>query len=134
VNPEVRSQKPESNRLAPAKSFEQLIVWQKSHQFVLGVYRFTDAFPRNEIYGLTSQLRRAAVSIPANIAEGFKKRGRPDKVRFLNIAQGSLEECRYYLILATDLHYGETVQLDSQLEEISKLLGSYSAKILASGF
>jgi len=134
VNPEVRIQKSESNRLAPAKSFEQLIVWQKSHQFVLGVYRFTDAFPRNEIYGLASQLRRAAVSIPANIAEGFKKRGRADKVRFLNIAQGSLEECRYYLILAKDLNYGETVQLDSQLEEISKLLGSYSAKILASGF
>ena len=134
MNPEVRIQKSESNRLAPAKSFEQLIVWQKSHQFVLGVYRFTDAFPRNEIYGLASQLRRAAVSIPANIAEGFKKRGRADKVRFLNIAQGSLEECRYYLILAKDLNYGETVQLDSQLEEISKLLGSYSAKILASGF
>jgi four helix bundle protein len=134
VNPEVRIQKSESNRLAPAKSFEQLIVWQKSHQFVLGVYRFTDAFPRNEIYGLASQLRRAAVSIPANIAEGFKKRGRADKVRFLNTAQGSLEECRYYLILAKDLNYGETVQLDSQLEEISKLLGSYSAKILASGF
>ncbi|MGB7768652.1 MAG: four helix bundle protein [Verrucomicrobiia bacterium] len=134
MNPEVRSQKPESNRLAPAKSFEQLNVWQKSHQFVLGVYRFTDAFSRNEIYGLTAQLRRAAVSIPANLAEGFKKLGRADKVRFLNIAQGPLEECRCYLILAKDLHYGETVQLDSQLEEISKLLGSYSAKILASGF
>jgi four helix bundle protein len=134
MNPESRIQNSESNRLAPAKSFEQLIVWQKAHQFVLGVYRFTDAFPRSEIYGLTSQLRRAAVSIPANIAEGFKKRGRPDKVRFLNIAQGSLEECRYYLILAKDLNYGETTQLSSRLEEISKLPGSYSAKILASGF
>ena len=138
MNEEVRSQNPESgmgtSRLAPAKSFEQLIVWQKAHQFVLGVYRFTDNFPRNEMYGLTSQLRRAAVSIPANIAEGFKKRGRADKVRFLNIAQGSLEECRYYLILAKDLNYGEITQLNSQLEEVSKLLGAYSAKILASGF
>jgi four helix bundle protein len=138
MNEEVRSQNPESgmgtSRLAPAKSFEQLIVWQKAHQFVLGVYRFTDNFPRSEIYGLTSQLRRAAVSIPANIAEGFKKRGRADKVRFLNIAQGSLEECRYYLILAKDLNYGETAKLHSQLEEVSKLLGAYSAKILASGF
>jgi four helix bundle protein len=138
MNEEVRSQESESrmgtSRLAPAKRFEQLIVWQKAHQFVLGVYRFTDNFPRAEIYGLTSQLRRAAVSIPANIAEGFKKRGRADKVRFLNIAQGSLEECRYYLILAKDLNYGDTGKLQPQLEEASKLLEVYSAKILASGF
>jgi four helix bundle protein len=138
MNEEVRNQNPESrmgtSRLAPAKSFEQLIVWQKAHQFVPGVYRFTDNFPRSEIYGLTSQLRRAAVSIPANVAEGFKKRGRADKVRFLNIAQGPLEECRYYLILAKDLKYGETTQLNSQLEEVGKLPGAYSAKILASGF
>lgn len=134
MNSEARIQEPESKYLAPAKSFEQLIVWQKAHQFVLGVYHFTEGFPHNEIYGLTSQLRRAAVSIPANIAEGFKKRGRADKVRFLNIAQGSLEECRYYLILAKDLNYGDIIQLNSQLEEVSKLLGSYSTKILASGF
>jgi four helix bundle protein len=136
VNTEYRIQEPESGagtkHLAPAKSFAQLIVWQKAHQFVLGVYHFTENFPRNEIYGLTSQLRRAAVSIPANIAEGFKKRGRPDKVRFLNIAQGSLEECRYYLILAKDLNYGDIAPLNLQLEEVSKLLGAYSAKILAS--
>ena len=84
----------------PAKSFQDLLVWQKSHQFVLGVYGLTKNFPRSETYGLTSQFRRAAVSIPANIAEGFRKRGKADKVRFLNIAQGSLEECRYYLILS----------------------------------
>src|ERR1700727_1364184 len=125
MNPEARIQEPESKRLAPAKSFEQLIVWQKSHQFVLGVYRLTDNFPRTEIYGLTSQLRRAAVSIPANIAEGFKKRGRADKVRFLNIAQGSLEECRCYLILAKDLNYGDAVKLQPQLKETSKLLEAY---------
>jgi four helix bundle protein len=134
MNPEARIQNPELKRLAPAKSFEQLIVWQKAHQFVLGIYRLTDNFPRTEIYGLTSQLRRAAVSIPANIAEGFKKRGRADKVRFLNIAQGSLEECRYYLILAKDLNYGDTAQLQPKLEEVSKLLEAYAAKILASGF
>jgi four helix bundle protein len=134
MNPESRIQEPESIQRAPAKSFLQLIVWQKAHQFVLGVYRFTDVFPRAEIYGLTSQLRRAAVSIPANIAEGFKKRGRADKVRFLNIAQGSLEECRYYLILANDLNYGDISNLQPQLEETSKLLATYVAKILASGF
>jgi four helix bundle protein len=135
VNTESRSQKPEGEkRLAPARSFEQLIVWQKAHQFVLGVYRFTETFPRKEMYGLTSQFRRAAVSIPANIAEGFKKRGRADKVRFLNIAQGSLEECRYYLILAKDLNYGDASAIRSQLEETSKLLEAYASKILASVF
>ena len=118
----------------PAKSFEQLIVWQKAHQFVLDAYQFTERFPRKEIFGLTAQFRRAAISIPANIAEGFKKRGRADKVRFLNIAQGSLEECRYFLILAKDLRYGDISRLQPQLEEASKLLESYSAKILASGF
>ncbi len=81
----------------PAKSFEDLIVWQKAHQLVLAVYRMSEGFPKSEVYGLTAQLRRATVSIPANIAEGFKKRTKADKARFLNIAQGSLEECRYYL-------------------------------------
>jgi four helix bundle protein len=85
MNPEARIQESEAIRRAPAKSFEQLIVWQKAPQLVLGVYRFTENFPRSETYGLTSQLRRAAVSVPANIAEGFKKRGRADKVRYLNI-------------------------------------------------
>jgi four helix bundle protein len=132
MNPESRIQEPELKRLAPAKNFGQLIVWQKAHQFVLGVYRLTENFPNKEIYGLTAQLRRAAVSIPANIAEGFKKRGRADKARFLNIAQGSLEECRYYLVLTKDLNYGDISQLNSQLEEVSKLLESYTSKILAS--
>jgi four helix bundle protein len=134
MNREARIQESESKRPAPAKSFEQLIVWQKAHQFVLNAYRFTENFPRHEIYGLTSQLRLAAVSIPANIAEGFKKRGRADKARFMNIAQGSLEECRYYLILAKDLNYGDTTQLQPQLEEVSKLLEAYASKILASEF
>lgn len=74
---------------SPAQKFEDLIVWQKAHQFVLDVYQLTKSFPREELYGLSSQFRRAAVSIAANIAEGFKKRGRADKVRFMNIAQGS---------------------------------------------
>jgi four helix bundle protein len=117
----------------PAKSFEDLIVWQKAHQFVLGIYRLTDNFPKTETYGLTSQLRRAAVSIPANIAEGFKKSGRADKVRFMNIAQGSVEECRYYLILAKDLGYGDTQMLMPQLEEVSKLLEAYASAILDAG-
>ena len=87
----------------PAATFEDLVVWQKAHLFVLAVYRLSQTFPRSEIYGLLSQFRRAAVSIAANIAEGFRKRGRADKLRFFNIAQGSIEECRYYLILTKDL-------------------------------
>ncbi|MDQ5845648.1 MAG: four helix bundle protein [Acidobacteriota bacterium] len=116
----------------PARNFQELIVWQKAHQLVLNVYRLSKAFPREEIYGLTSQFRRAAISVAANIAEGFKKRGRADKVRFMNVAEGSLEECRYYLILTRDLGYGDPLELLAQLEEVSKLLGSYSGAIKAS--
>jgi four helix bundle protein len=118
---------------SPAKSFQDLIVWQKAHKFVLTVYHYSDYFPQKEIYGLTSQFRRAAISIAANIAEGFKKKGRNDKARFLNIAQGSLEECRYYIVLAKDLGYGDNPDLLSQLEEVSKLLEKYAAAILDSG-
>jgi four helix bundle protein len=116
----------------PAKTFAELIVWQKEHAFVLAVYKLTDAFPKSEIYGLSSQLRRAAVSIPANIAEGLKKRGATDKARFMNIAQGSLEEVQYYLILAHDLAYADTSSLRLQLDEVSRLLEGYSSAILAS--
>lgn len=118
----------------PAKSFQDLIVWQKAHQFVLAVYNYSDYFPQKEIYGLTSQFRRAAISIAANIAEGFKKKDVADKARFLNIAQGSLDECRYYLILAKDLGYGDSPELLPQLEEVSKLLEKYTTTILNSGF
>lgn len=114
----------------PAKKFEDLVVWQKAHQFVLVVYRLTQLFPKSEIYGLSSQFRRAAVSIAANIAEGFKKRGNADKLRFLNIAQGSLEESRYYLILTRDLEYGDVAELRALLAEVSKLLEAYSKAIL----
>lgn len=118
----------------PAKTFEDLIVWQKAHQFLLSVYKYTSAFPKEEVYGLTSQFRRAAISIAANIAEGFKKRGKKDKRKFLNISQGSTEECRYYLILSRDLNYGTNTELAEKLTEVSKLLESYSAAILNSEF
>jgi four helix bundle protein len=116
----------------PAQRFEDLIVWQKAHRWVLAVYRYSAGFPKQEVYGLTSQIRRAAVSVPANIAEGFKKRGARDKARFLNVAQGSLEECRYYLILCRDLGYGTKPELISQLIEVSKLLQIYVKTICAS--
>lgn len=115
-----------------AKSFQDLIVWQKAHRLVLAIYHYTEEFPKKEIYGLTSQFRRAAISIPANIAEGFKKRGRNDKARFMNTAQGSLEECRYYLILANDLGYGANQDLMLQLDEVGRLLARYHDRIVAS--
>ena len=100
-------------------------LWRKAHAWVLAVYKFTELFPRHELFGLTSQLRRAAVSVPANFAEGFKKRSRADKIRIYNIAQGSLEECRYFLILSRDLRYGDSVALMVPLEEISRMLEGY---------
>ena len=112
-------------RLPAAQSFMDLIVWQKAHAFVLSVYRSTRKFPREELYGLTSQMRRSAVSIPSNIAEGFRRRSRLDKGRMLNIAQGSLEECRYQLILATDLKYELEPNMIDALEEVSRLLNAY---------
>ena len=115
---------------AVAKSFQDLLVWQKAHQFVLAVYNYSDYFPQKEVYGLTSQFRRAAISIPANIAEGFKKKSKTDQARLMNIAQGSLEECRYYLILAKDLGYGDNPELMPLLEEVSKMLGKYIAVLL----
>lgn len=115
-----------------ARSFRDLLVWRKAHEFVLAIYAFTAAFPRQETYGLAAQMRRAAVSIPANIAEGFRRRGKVDKARFMNLAEGSLEECRYYLILAQDLEYGDPSKLAGAAEEVSRLLSAYAAAILTS--
>lgn len=115
-----------------AKSFQDLIVWQKAHAFVMGVYNATRDFPKEEQYGLISQFRRAAVSIPANIAEGFRRHSEVDKARFLNISEGSLEECRYYLILAHDLNYLNKTTLWDLSEEVGKLLNAYRRAILAS--
>jgi len=115
-----------------AQTFQDLIVWQKAHAFVLGIYEVTRSFPKEELYGLTSQLRRAAVSIPANIAEGFRKQSPADKARFLNISEGSLEECRYYLILANDLDYLNITALWNLSEEVGKLLNAYQRAILSS--
>lgn len=115
--------------MAATQKFEELIVWQRAHQFVLLVYRITAGFPKDELYGLTSQFRRAAISIAANIAEGYVKRTKPEKIRFLNISQGSVEECRYYIILSRDLKYTTDDALGSLLEEVSKLLNSYTRAI-----
>ena len=114
-------------------SFENIQAWQKAHTFVLLVYRITLSFPNEEKFGLVSQFRRAAVSIEANIAEGYKKISKADKLRFLNIAQGSLEECRDYIILSRDLEYISTEQfceLYDSIEVASKLLNGYCNGII----
>ncbi len=116
---------------SPAKSFEDLEVWQIAHQLTLLVYRFSEMLPVIEEYGLKSQIRRAAVSVPANIAEGFKKRGLRDKMRYYNIAQGSLEECRYFLILIRDLGYGDPEKLLAKVGSIQNLLGTYIKRLMS---
>jgi four helix bundle protein len=111
------------NKQGKAERFEDLEVWKKAHKLVLGIYKLTRDFPKEEKFGLVSQMRRAVVSIPANLAEGFKKRTLKDKSNFYNIAQGSLEELRYYLILAKDLNYLTDYQeLNNTTEEISRML------------
>ena len=103
--------------------FEDLEVWQKTHEIVIEIYKITKYFPSEEKFGLVSQMRRAAVSIAANIAEGFKKRGSRDKSNFYNIAQGSLEELRYYMILAKDIEYLKDNHLFLlRLDEVAKML------------
>lgn len=112
-----------------SRRFEDVDVWQKAHGWVLGVYDYSSHLPQHEMFGLTAQLRRAAVSVPGNFAEGFKRQTRLDKIRFYNIAQASLEESRYYLLLAQDLGYGETVSLRQAAETVSKMLGAYARSV-----
>jgi four helix bundle protein len=107
---------------AAADSFQDWALWQKAHEFVLAVYRHSDYFPPKEIYGLTLQFRRAAITIAASIAEGHGKKSNAEKAGFLYVAKDSLESCRYYLILAKDLGYGDNPELMPLLEEINKML------------
>ena len=130
---EDRRQKSEVRMKAPEdapRTFADLRVWQRAHRLVLAIYRVSEHFPKHELYGLTAQVRRAAVSVPANIVEGFKKRGKPDKVRYFNIAQASLEETRYYLWLARDLGFIEGELPD--VEEVSRMLEGYMKRIVNS--
>ncbi|HEX6322769.1 MAG TPA: four helix bundle protein [Vicinamibacterales bacterium] len=114
---------------AAATSFTDLLVWQKAHALVLSTYSVSADFPRHELFGLTSQMRRAAVSVPANIAESFRRRGR-DKARFLNIAAASLGELQYHLILAGDLGYASKGSLSAETDEVSRMLSAYERTIL----
>jgi len=112
-----------------AKSFKDLLIWQKFHDLVMEVYRITLHFPKEELFALTSQIRRAAGSIPANIAEGFARKGIKDKLRFYNIAMGSLNEVNYFLFLSSELNDAETEESQKRVEEIGRMLNSYSKSI-----
>lgn len=114
-------------------SFENIIAWQKAHQFTLNVYKHTQQFPKEELFALTSQFRRAAVSIEANIAEGSKRLSRKAKLSFFNTSQGSLEECRNYIILSKDLGYiDETgfLTLNNEIEIASRFLNAYCKAVV----
>lgn len=113
-------------------SFKDLIVWQKSHQLVLAIYTITKTFPKEEIFSLTNQVRRASVSIAANISEGYKKKTIPNKLNFINIAEGSLEEVKYYITLSKDLKYIDEKnyeQLYNYAEEAGRLISGYEKAI-----
>ncbi len=112
-------------------SFQQLETWQQAHQLVLAVYRHTRNYPADERFALVLQMRRAAVSVPANVAEGFKRRGIQDKLRFYNVSEGSLEELKYYFILSRDLEYIDT-EVYAHLTEQAELVGRLLAGLIES--
>jgi four helix bundle protein len=114
------------------KDFRDLNVWQKSHALVLAVFKASQRFPREELYSLTSQLRRAAASVPANISEGCGRGSDPEFGRFLQMAMGSASETEYHLLLANDLHYlDETAfkELTRDVVEVKRMLASLLGKV-----
>lgn len=118
------------------QDFRELKVWQKSHGAIREVYRVSATFPRDEVYGLTAQMRRAAVSIGANIAEGCGRGSDPDFARFLQMAMGSASEVEYLLLLARDLNYlGADVHagLNSDMAEVKRMLSAFLRKLKADG-
>lgn len=114
------------------QNYKGLKVWEKSHFITLEIYRLTKNFPREEIYGLSSQMRRAATSIPANIAEGCGKFSKPDFANFLQIALGSANETEYYLLLVKDLNYLDIqsyTELTNQINQIKAMLIGLISKV-----
>jgi four helix bundle protein len=118
--------------MQPISKFEDLIAWQKAHALVLAVYKLTSNFPKEELFGLTSQIRRSAASVPANIAEGFSRISNTEKIRFYNISEASTEETRYHLILANDLNYANTLDLQSLAQESKRIIGGLMKSIRSS--
>jgi four helix bundle protein len=118
------------------QSYRELLVWQKAVDLALLVYRFSEGFPKREIYGLTAQIRRAAVSIPSNIAEGYGRGSRKEYIQFLSIAQGSLKEMETQMIIAERLGYATSAQANrvlSDAEIVGKMLGSLIRSLRSKG-
>ncbi len=116
------------------KDFRKQLVWQKSHRLTLDIYQATKGFPKEEMYGLTSQIRRAGLSIPANIAEGCGREGEAELARFLIIAMGSASELEYHLLLARDLGFlppDEYTQLHKEATEVKRMLTTFIKKLRA---
>ncbi len=116
------------------KDFRDLKVWEKAHQLTLSVYRATRTFPKEELYGLTSQIRRASASIPANVAEGCGRGGDAEFARFLQIAMGSASELEYHLLLVHDLNLLEAKEYETLAEkviEVKRMLTSFLQKLKA---
>ena len=113
------------------RDFRNLRVWQEAHHFTVSVYKLTREFPREELFGLTSQLRRAATSIGANIAEGAGRNSLKEFARFLDIAAGSASECEYLLILATDLGYKQSDNHEATVSGIKAGLNTLRTKVLS---
>jgi len=114
------------------QNYKELKVWEKSHQLVLEIYRVTAKFPKEEIFGITSQVRRAAASIPANIAEGCGKNTQLDLAKFLNISLGSANETDYFLLLSKDLKYiseTEFLELENSINAIKAMLINLITKV-----
>ena len=109
------------------KGFRDLEVWQKAHKLVLEIYRVTNSFPRNEQFGIVSQLRRAAYSIPSNLAEGYGRRSTKELLQFLVIANGSAEELRYFLILSKDLQFISVQDQEGMEREITGIVQMMAA-------
>ncbi|GAB5494342.1 MAG: four helix bundle protein [Phototrophicaceae bacterium] len=118
------------------RDFRKILAWQKAHQLVLAIYQATQTFPREELYGLTSQIRRAAASIPANIAEGCGKNSEAKLARYMQISMGSASELEYHLLLAKDLTYLEETQyeeLNDATVEVKKMLAPFIKRLRQSG-
>ncbi len=117
-----------------AHTFKNIKVWQKAHEMVLEIYKITKEFPSSEKYGLTAQLRRSAASVATNIVEGYKRRSDKDFAHFLNIADGSLEETKYNLLLACDLKYfgkNNYERLSALADEVGRMLSGFQKKLIA---
>jgi four helix bundle protein len=126
----------EIQRCCPVKDFHELKVWQKAHQLTMAVYRVTATFPREELYGLTSQLRRASSSIGANLAEGCGRNGDAEFARFCSLAMGSASETEYHLLLARDLkllNSQDYEALNQRATELKRMLTALMQKLNADG-